>query len=441
MANLFDNLVAFYKLNDNAEGSKVVLDSSGNDHYGASVRDTDEMHVDGKVGGALEFDGISDYVALNADMSVYQKGEFTFSFGLYIDSTQGFRMLYFGLNSTPGPLDSLGSQIYIDNGWLWFDHQVTQVGNWMDIGTTAIATKTNGWHLVTIVFKQLTPTTAQGEIYFDGVRDTTAIGSFNADEGIYNCVLANLPTLGDLPYIGFGHSDEPDYLHFSGALDNFMIFNKALTAAEIHELYLLGEAGLELDGGYYRIYRGQDGVIDYDTIQAVMSLDATNIQIPNQNLPANTIWSYVRKRVSDCGLESPASAPHRIVINSEGTMILSTPNVVEALKIEQLAGGVLELRWRYFDSGQEIIPTGFKIFVDSGQGFDFADPVATVPYRLAVEHKWSSAALTHGQTYKYCVRSYAANAGQTINTNFVAAKADSVGPAVAEGLSVSWEEV
>jgi hypothetical protein len=55
------NCVARYKLDDCAI-TKTVLDSSGNGYHGTSVRNTSLMAIAGKVGGALSFNGTSDYI-------------------------------------------------------------------------------------------------------------------------------------------------------------------------------------------------------------------------------------------------------------------------------------------------------------------------------------------------------------------------------------------
>jgi hypothetical protein len=193
----------------------------------------------------------------------------------------------------------------------------------------------------------------------------------------------------------------------------------------------------------HRIYRGQDGNINYDNIVAVMSLAASQVTIPNQALPANTIWHYIRRQVSDCALESDDSPACEVVIDSAGDMIGSTPNPPLDLTIEQLAGAKLKLRWRYTQLAEEITPTGFNIYMDSGSGFNFDTPTATVSYGLGStgEFEWTSGALTNGQLYRFCVRSYRSGAGETQNTDFVAALADSVGPDAITGLRATWQEV
>lgn len=440
MRNFLEYLVAHYKLDDNAD-SAIVIDSTGFSNgtfkklisgvYG--TENTSDNSVQGKIIRAFNFDGRTQFVDTNSLFLGVLQNTFTLNFWMKPDEGHP------SINPT-------GQQIPV--GAFWDDDNFLVIHR--PSGTILVVYQLGGesaatiespevfaaggnqpWVMVTAIVTQLTPTTVQASLYVNGTF--IGAGGIKSDYAM---------TTYDSPrniWIGAASSDvleiedlwEDTSYPFAGDVDNVMFFNTALTAEEIAALM----------NGYYRVYRGRDGVIDYNTVQALMTLDATSVSMTNQNLPANSIWHYARKRVSDCGLESPPSPMHKIVINSEGSMILSTPNVVQGLVINQLTGGILELRWRYLSTGQEIIPTGFKIYMDSGSGFDFDDPVATVTYRRSVEHKWKSPLLVHGQTYKFCIRSYAANAGETINTDFVAAKADAQGPAAAEGLSVSWEEV
>jgi hypothetical protein len=191
------------------------------------------------------------------------------------------------------------------------------------------------------------------------------------------------------------------------------------------------------------VYRGQDGNIDYTDHVAVMSPSDSQVTIPSQALPANTRWHYVRRQVSDCALESVDSPICEVVIDSAGDMIPATPNPPLDLTIEQLSGGKLKLRWRYTKLAEEVEPTGFNIYMDSGSGFNFASSTATVSYDLGglAEFSWTSGALTNGQLYRFCVRSYRTAGGETQNTDFVAALADSVGPAAITGLRATFQEI
>ena len=181
---------------------------------------------------------------------------------------------------------------------------------------------------------------------------------------------------------------------------------------------------------HYAIYRGQDGVIDYDNPVATMALDDTQVTIENQDLPPNTIWHYIRRQVAACGLESPDSPACIVRIAEDGEMIPLTPNKPVQLTAAPLAGGKFLLRWRYTPIDEEITPTGFCIYIDSGDGFDFELPDAVLEYGLGGrgEFQWTSDAYQHGQRCKFCVRAYATENGETQNIDYASAVADSIGP-------------
>jgi len=192
----------------------------------------------------------------------------------------------------------------------------------------------------------------------------------------------------------------------------------------------------------YRIYRGQDGLIDYETIIATMTADQEQVTIENQALEPDTIWHYIRRKVTACcEKESPDSPICVVRIDAGGDMIANAPNPPTDLTIEGLSNGRFRLRWRYTKLDEEITPTGFNIYIDSGSGFNFASPDDTVSYGFGGlgEFEWTSDPLTHGQLYRFCVRCYTTGAGETQNTSFVSGVADAEGPDAIIGLITSTE--
>lgn len=181
--------------------------------------------------------------------------------------------------------------------------------------------------------------------------------------------------------------------------------------------------------------------MDYENVQATMDLEDEDVAIPDQVLPANTIWHYVRRMVSDCDLESPDSDPTIVRIDSDGEMVPLTPNAPLNLEIEQLAGAKLKVRWRYSEIGQEITPTGFKIYVAGSSDFNFEYETGSVPFYFGGngEFEWTSDELFADMQWCICVRSYAKDGGESQNTNYVSAIADSGGPPAATGLAATWE--
>jgi len=191
----------------------------------------------------------------------------------------------------------------------------------------------------------------------------------------------------------------------------------------------------------YAIYRGQDGHIDYNNAIALMEEGDNQVEISGQALIANTIWHYARKAFSECGLLSAPSPVCIVRIGADGEMLGDVPNPPEALTIEQLTGGKFRLQWRYISNGEEIAPTGFNIYVDEGDGFDFDSPLDTVSYNRQIEFEWISDSFADGLLCRFCVRSYCENEGESQNTNFVSARANLTGPDAITGLFIEVEDL
>ena len=176
-----------------------------------------------------------------------------------------------------------------------------------------------------------------------------------------------------------------------------------------------------------------------------MEIGGTTIAIAHQDLPANTIWHYVRRQVTDCGLESADSDPCVVVIGAAGSSTGSAPRAPYNLVASLQPAGAIRLDWRYSGTDSPRTPTGFRVYQDSGSGFDFDTPAATVTPRVPLtrgthDQAWVSGALSHGQRYRFCVRSYCAT-GESQNCDSVSIVADAVGPAAITDLRGSWVEV
>jgi hypothetical protein len=182
----------------------------------------------------------------------------------------------------------------------------------------------------------------------------------------------------------------------------------------------------------FNIYRGQDGVMDYGTVVATMDLADTQVTIPAQNLTAGTRWVYARRRkASDCSLESPDSPGCEVRIADDGDMIADAPNTPSNLQAAAIAGGSIRLRWRYCEIRQPVTPTAFRIYIDSGSGFNFAVPSATLTYSFGGGGEFTKTitGLTAGVSHRFCVRAYnGTTGGETQNTSAVSATPVSAGP-------------
>lgn len=209
MQGLFQNLVAYWKMDDNA-ASTTVVDETGNCN-GTAQQNTEDITATGKINTALSFNGTSDYVSISTATSLrFNTGDFSISFWLkrgrsgvdeYIfdmrDGTNdGWRLWIVGANDN----------IYfsLNDKYVW--------------GTTPI--QDTNWHCILLTINR---TTGVGQFYSDNV----ATGSTQDVSGAMAIARTDL-------FIGATITPS-DY--FQGALDAIMIFNKALSTDEVAKLY------------------------------------------------------------------------------------------------------------------------------------------------------------------------------------------------------------
>jgi hypothetical protein len=205
------------------------------------------------------------------------------------------------------------------------------------------------------------------------------------------------------------------------------------------DVAVFDDISLKVAINYYKIYRGQDGHIDYDTHVAVMGPEDTQVAIAAQDLPPGTKWHYIRRLVlGDCGRESPDSPVCIVRIGADGNVLGSTPNPPDDLTASPIIGGRIRLRWRYSVAGQQAAPAGFVIFLDT---FDAAHAAVPAGGGLKGDYGWTSGVLIHGTVYRFCVRAYTDAGELSDNTAFVAVQADSQGPPAITGLTAEQEDL
>ena len=393
---------------------------------------TNAHSVAGKINTALSFDGIDDYIDLGNSV-LLQPAAITVSF--WVKRTVSWN------NGRQPFFYAKPDGVWNSNGWFLETYDIGGVNRVLEF----IVDGAN-WFYVNIPPDTFFPLNEWVHIIisFDSVSNDKAIYKNNVSQSLTTYGTPDsITATSDTKYIGLL---SPTYgNHFSGQMDCVAIFDKILSQAERDMLWHGGKGTERLISLHHHIYRGQDGNIDYGTPEAEMALDDSQITIADQELPANTIWHYIRRQMDDeCGLESDDSPACIVVIDSNGDMIGSTPNPPISLTIERLSNGRFRLRWRYTKLSEQVAPTGFKIYMDSGSGFNFSSPDATIAYGIGGinnEFSWISGALTHGQIYRFCVRSYRTGEGESQNTDYVATDADSEGPAAITDLQASYEEI
>ncbi len=212
LGNLFDGLLAHWKLDESA--GTVAVDSAGTNNGTLTGFNftTNSGHVSGILSNALSFDGVDDFVALD---------------GNQIDLTNNFTAtawLYPRNASTAGAFIAVrsfylasGFRFFIYNNSVFVQGQTTAGWQASTFGTGAI--QNGSWYHLAVVDDNSIIT-----VYVNGV----SLGS--ADWG--GDVIMNTNSFSR---IGSDATEGADY--FNGVIDDVMLFERALTSPQIETLY------------------------------------------------------------------------------------------------------------------------------------------------------------------------------------------------------------
>ena len=194
-------IVSYWKFD---ETSGIIADDSVGTNNGSLINGP--IWTAGKVGGALSFDGVNDYVTAGVDGIVFGSGRAN-TLMAWIKSDKLSSIVF-----KPGTLeiDVTSAGIHVN--------EYRSSTNWR--GITATTYVNDGkWHHLAFVHQ----TNNVWDIYADGI---------NVKSG----PTGTTSVIGDTFYIG-GHGG---YLPFSfrGSIDEVAVYNGALSADEIRNIYL-----------------------------------------------------------------------------------------------------------------------------------------------------------------------------------------------------------
>src|SRR3989338_130699 len=236
---LITGLVGYWSFDDpdmaeNSSGIMTSYDRSGQGNHGSStIGTTAPKKVAGRIGQGLDFDGVDDYVDSSYDDNLSAIDDISFSFWFKSNkSSYTADAEFFGNNAAVAganffvEIDGDGS-ICADDTIVFSVRDDDAVSG--DISCSGFAINTD-WHHVAAVFD----VSDNLKIYVDGVlRNTTAV-TVNSD---------GIKTLSGTPiYIGAMNDDVSLAVSqfFPGTIDEFRIYNRALSPDEIKRLYKIG---------------------------------------------------------------------------------------------------------------------------------------------------------------------------------------------------------
>jgi hypothetical protein len=205
---------------DDAETSTLVRDTRNLQWQGRAQRNTVGMTTEGKFHKALHFDGTTDSVTVRTrPFSGFDA--WTIAAWVKCEDAPNPTLISFG-----GLYPSVRFQ---NNGK---GHPILQMGkdNFRYFSASAWETLHDGqWHHVAITMPGANPTSIQSSaMYLDGKAVESVL---TEDKG---------PQTRKGKLI-LGDTGSTDNYHFSGALDEVWLYNRALTAAEIEQWYLMGK--------------------------------------------------------------------------------------------------------------------------------------------------------------------------------------------------------
>jgi methyl coenzyme M reductase beta subunit len=205
-------LLGHYKMNDNEPNTRV-LDSSGNGKHGTAARNTSILHTTGQIGGALTFNGTTDSVSTGIVMS----GAYTkVAWIKRVDATGEYNSII--------SADTSAHTLWVPR-YRGFKLSAGHNTNRTIVEDPAAITA-GVWYFVAVTFDPLLDS-GKMVLYKNGAPVSTA---------------TSVPTPVSSTNTSIGKWGG-GYL-FNGAIDNVMLFNRALTADEIATLYN-GGAGTE----------------------------------------------------------------------------------------------------------------------------------------------------------------------------------------------------
>jgi hypothetical protein len=200
-----------------------VADVSGQGNNGSLFGQTSTTTVIGKVGQALEFDGVDDYVNTGDVVNLNSVSSFSISGWFKQDDSNVLgRFLEKSDNTINNDISvaSLSGDLYFEVG-----NNANSYGYWTGYGSTI---PSGEWFYLTVVFDGSgLGNSERAKIYVNGINRTLTFAS------TIPTTTANLS--GYNFYVGKGADS-----FYAGVSDDVRVYSRALSASEIKQLYNLG---------------------------------------------------------------------------------------------------------------------------------------------------------------------------------------------------------
>lgn len=220
-----------WKMNDNsADSSGIVIDSSPNLGHAYAVRQTSELHVTGKINGALNFDGDTDCIDAGADSDMNIS---TFSASIWVKADE------------KDTIRTLIGRHEVANDWWQLIQRADGIRFELHNGSTQFNTAyTDTYAINTWLHFVITMDAVNGiaKLYYNAVLISTITGITNFD----------VSHTADLMIgsAGINFESYAEESNWKGPIDNVVYFDKVLSLAEVELLYHEGDGTEKLPATY-----------------------------------------------------------------------------------------------------------------------------------------------------------------------------------------------
>ncbi len=226
--SLVNGLVGYWTFDGKDMGSSgtIAKDRSGNNNKGTlSGANGLPVAAQGKVGQALRFDGVDDYVNVTANSSLSNISPITITGWINLRTNDVQDIISKTNNGSGG---GIGLELYY-SGNIWFSRPFNGTGGrWR---TSSDPITIGKWHFISVTYTSTDGT--DPIIYVDGVPRPLTMTVGPSSGG------ATDDSAQDFSFGTYGAQSNP-CCFINGSIDDLRIYNRILSAGEINKLYQMG---------------------------------------------------------------------------------------------------------------------------------------------------------------------------------------------------------
>jgi hypothetical protein len=220
------NLVGYWSFDAKSSSSNTIYDLSGYNHHGTAMKmASSNIGVTGKIGEALDFDGVNDYVVVENSSSLMGMNQISVSAWVYFRALDDYDVIVAQCKTDLANTERVYRLQLLSATRKFRFHVFTTNG--ADASLSNIAPTLNTWHHVVGVYNG-----AKVLMYVNGELQSTQPALTGAV--LSYATPSNRLTIGHQQY-EVNDTDSSDAI-----IDEVRIYNRALDAAEVNALFIEG---------------------------------------------------------------------------------------------------------------------------------------------------------------------------------------------------------